>query len=432
MSSISSPVSTPLINQQDIKRAAGEQRGVAYTGLLLFLFMLAAALQSAFPVIDTVKPVQLIAMISLGAAFIGKFSRREPFVLRGPSFFLLMFMGVTGLSVPGALWPGEAFNTAVDALKILAIFFLISNVVMSERKLNGVAWALCLGSIIPAAGTIKNYINGEGLVDGFRAAWVGLYGNPNDLSYILAMMVPLAMALITNTRRSLGKLIGIGCLSLYTLAIFSTFSRLGFLCLLMIIVMTLLRSQQRVRNFALLIVLGLLSLPFVPNSYWERVETIKEFQEDKSASDRLVAWSAGFEMFSQNPILGVGAGCYILGWPEELKEKYGTPRSAHNTFFQVLGELGVLGFATFIAFLLSSWGLVWGLKRRLLAKRLILPPEVFKTDYGQLLTLVTAIDIGFWVFIVSSLTGGLLFTWYPYIFSGMGIAAHEIYRRKQV
>src|SRR6185436_15593070 len=103
-------------------------------------------------------------------------------------------------------------------------------------------------------------------------------------------------------------------------------------------------------------------------------------------------------------------------------------RSAHNTFFQVMGELGVLGLVTFLGFLLSSWGLVWSLKRKLLARRRLFPPEVFKKDYGQLLTLVTAIDIGFWVFIVSSLTGGLLFTWYPYIFSAMGIAACEIYK----
>src|SRR5690349_2110379 len=156
MSSISSPLSTTLIEQQGIKPAAREQRGIAYIGLLLFLFQLAAALQSAFPIIDAVKPVQMIAIISLAAAIIGKFTRSESFVFRTPTIFLLLFMGITGLSVPGALWPGAAFDTAVDALKILAIFLLISNVVMSERKLNGVAWALCLGSIVPAAGTIKN------------------------------------------------------------------------------------------------------------------------------------------------------------------------------------------------------------------------------------------------------------------------------------
>src|SRR5439155_20480710 len=111
-------------------------------------------------------------------------------------------------------------------------------------------------------------------------------------------------------------------------------------------------------------------------------------------------------------------------------EKYGTPRSAHNTFFQALGELGILGFAAFGAFLLSSWGLVWRLKRLLLAKRKLLPPKEFKADYGQLLNMVTAINIGLWVFIVSSLTGGLLFTWYPYIFSSMGIAVQDISNRK--
>src|SRR5438552_1987688 len=153
MSSISSPAPYPIMDQQGTNRGSSEKRGVAYIGLSLFLFQLAAALQSAFPVIDTVKPVQLIAIISLGAALYGKLSRKEPFVLRVPSYFLLIFMAITVLSVPGALWPGEAFNTAMDALKMFAIFLLISNVVMSERKLKGAAWALCIGGIIPALGT---------------------------------------------------------------------------------------------------------------------------------------------------------------------------------------------------------------------------------------------------------------------------------------
>jgi hypothetical protein len=52
----------------------------------------------------------------------------------------------------------------------------------------------------------------------------------------------------------------------------------------------------------------------------------------------------------------------------------------------------------------------------------------FNERYGQLMTMVIALDVGFWVFLVSSMTGGLLFTWYPYIFSGMAIAARDIYR----
>jgi putative inorganic carbon (hco3(-)) transporter len=430
MSSISSPVTAPLIDSKNVKNQEREQYGVAYTVLLLFLFMLVAALQNVFKTIDEIKPVQLLAMIALAAGLITKGLRHEKIVIGGPTHFFILFISVTALSVPRALWPGEAFNTAADTVKMLAIFLLISNVVTSENKLKGLAWALCFGGIFPALGTIKNYINGENLVEGFRGAWIGIYGNPNDLSYILAMLVPLAMALIASTKRALVKLIGIGCISLYTLAIFSTFSRLGFLCLAMITLMMILRTEKRVRTLSLLVILGLFSLPFVPNRYWERVGTIVEFQQDKSASDRLIAWKAGFEMFEHNPIFGVGPGCYILGWPDELKEKYGTPRSAHNTFFQVLGELGLLGLITFGLFMLSSFGVVWRLKRTLLARKQILSREEFKANYSQLLSIITAINIGFWVFFVSSLTGGLLFTWYPYIFSAMAVAAQEIYNNK--
>ncbi len=73
--------------------------------------------------------------------------------------------------------------------------------------------------------------------------------------------------------------------------------------------------------------------------------------------------------------------------------------------------------------------MIWKLRRSLIKKQL-LEPEIFKQDYKYLLPLVVAFDVGMWVFMISSLTGGLLFTWYPYIFSAMAIAAQEIYQKQ--
>src|SRR2546426_873130 len=131
MSSISSPMEVPIADEQNKNFALREKKGVAYIALLFFLFFMCAALQSAFPQIDVIKPAQLTAATALIAAVMGKFSRHEPYVMRWPSYLVLIFMGFTGLSVIGALWPREALNTALDALKTLAIFLLISNVVLS-------------------------------------------------------------------------------------------------------------------------------------------------------------------------------------------------------------------------------------------------------------------------------------------------------------
>lgn len=411
------------------RRPEPEHFRLEYLCLLLFLFMLYSALQSAFPALNAVRPAFTLALGALAAGILGKLSRREPFVLRAPSFFVLMFITSVILSVPGALWPREAFNTALEALKILAIFLLISNVVESTRKLNGLIWALCLGGLFPALGAIKNYINGEHLVDGNRATWLGIYGNPNDLAYAMAMIIPLALALVTTSRRLTVKVFVICAIGLYALTIFMTLSRLGFLCLVMIMVMTLLTSQQRARNILLIVVMVLVCLPFVPDNYWQRVGTITSYERDASTMGRLQAWEAGVRMFDSNPLLGVGAGCFVLGWPEDLKERYERVRTAHNTFFQCLGELGLAGTTTFCLFMLATFITIWRVQRALAMAARILPPDLFNSRYGQLAPVISALHISMWVYLVSSLTGGLLFSWYPYIFSAMAIASEQICQR---
>ncbi|MEW6730928.1 MAG: O-antigen ligase family protein [Acidobacteriota bacterium] len=406
------------------------QHGLDYLCLLVFLFLLCSALQSVFPMLNEVRPAYTLAICALVVWLTRKLSHQDPFILHAPSYLLIALTVSTMLGVPVALWPHEAFNTTLDAIKILAIFLLISNIVDSYGKLNGIIWALCLGGLLPAAGAMRNYINSENLVEGFRTTWVGIYANPNDLAYTMAMLIPLAIALFSSSQRKTVKLLAIGCTSIYTLTIIFTASRMGFLCLMAILFLTILSGRQYIRSLVLVLVILLLCVPFISSDYLDRIETITSYMSDRSSSGRLEAWEAGMHMFENNPILGVGAGCYILGWPEDLRERYGAVRTAHNTFIQALAELGLLGFTFFSMFLIAIWRLIWRLKNSLLAKQHMLAPEIFRQHYGSLLSVVTALNIGMWVFLVSSLTGGLLFTWYPYIFSAMAVAAQQIYQKQ--
>lgn len=404
--------------------------GLPYWLLMLFLFLLCGAVQSAFPALEIVRPAQVTAIFVIVAGILRKITQRQPLVMRAPSYFFIGLMSVTLIGVPIAIWPGLAFATATDGLKMLIIFLIISNVIFSVEKIRGLCWAMCLGGLLPAMGTLKNYATGQNLVDGFRAAWVGFFGNPNDLAYVMAMLVPLAMALMTTTKKLSAKLMAAGCMAIFTLTIIATFSRIGFLCLVIIGAMTLLRSEQKVRNLMLMLVLMICCLPFVSTQYLERVQTISTYKQDESSMGRIQSWDVGLTMFENNPFVGVGAGCYLLGWPEELRDKYKVVRTAHNTIIQSLGEVGFLGTLCFCLFLISSWAVIWKLRRALLRQRRELEPAIFKEQFGNLLTMVVALDIGLWVFFISSLTGGLLFTWYPYLFSAMGIAAAEAYKRK--
>jgi len=73
-------------------------------------------------------------------------------------------------------------DTLLDGLKYLAIFFLVVNVIDSESRLRVAVITLAWASLIPALGCIESWARGEHLVDGDRAAWIGIFANPNDLA----------------------------------------------------------------------------------------------------------------------------------------------------------------------------------------------------------------------------------------------------------
>ena len=63
-----------------------------------------------------------------------------------------------------------------------------------RRRLRGAHLAtlirvLALASCIPAFGAIWSHAHGEHLVEGDRAGWIGIFGNPNDLAYHLVVGV---------------------------------------------------------------------------------------------------------------------------------------------------------------------------------------------------------------------------------------------------
>src|SRR5207248_359299 len=77
---------------------------------------------------------------------------------------------------------------------------------LAEVGFAKIAAALAVVSVIPAVGAISSYYRGEHLVDGDRAGWIGIFGNPNDLAYHLVVGIAMALAAGTAARRKFERL----------------------------------------------------------------------------------------------------------------------------------------------------------------------------------------------------------------------------------
>jgi O-antigen ligase len=95
-----------------------------------------------------------------------------------------------------------------------------------------------------------------------------------------------------------------------------------------------------------LVLAGVLALPVVPSSFWDRMDSIVNAEEDESGSRaaRLRLIDQGMEVFLENPITGIGAGQFQNYNAPGVVEKW---RVTHNLWLQLATELGVFGLLTF-------------------------------------------------------------------------------------
>lgn len=392
--------------------------------LLAFLFLLFANLPLLVPRLEVVAPAQTAALAAFGLLFAECTIARRPLRMAWPeSYLLLVFVAVSALSTFTALWPKHALDSTVILLKFAVIYLLILNTVESWQRLRAAFAVIAVGTLFPALGALRKLQAGD-FVEGNRVGWIGIFEGPNDLAYALTVLFPLVLALALgewrwSRGRGLLSLRGLwrlglwGILALLAVATFSTYSRSGLLGFAVVLSLCLLRWSPPAARLPLL-ALAAVAAALVLSTYWGRDEGFGDLLADATLNERLATIEVGLAMFADRPLLGVGLGCSVLGWP--IYAEPGTSMDgwlhSHNSFIEVLSETGLLGTVPFL--LLVGLGLRRAnrISRRLAAAG--------RTDLARL---VSALEISLWGFLACGLAGGWILTWFPYLVLGLAGAA---------
>jgi putative inorganic carbon (hco3(-)) transporter len=184
----------------------------------------------------------------------------------------------------------------------------------------------------------------------------GSYGDENNFAMLFVVVQPLLWYL--------GQAVKLKWLrwSLWLVvpftwhAVFLTASRGGLIGLAVTLVLMTLRSKHRA--------LGILLLPaFLVAYQWqagelmkERAETIQEYATETSAATRIEAWHAALGMIAAHPVTGVGLASFGVAFPDFSDKK---PREAHNTFFQIAAESGLVAGLMYLLLVLGSVIALW-------------------------------------------------------------------------
>jgi hypothetical protein len=137
-----------------------------------------------------------------------------------------------------------------------------------------------------------------------------------------------------------------------------TKSRAGVLGLgLMLVAFLFLGRKIRPGFTAAVLAATLLATPFLPVSFWNRMATIGDEDQDKaeftgSTEARRILLQEGLDAFLENPMTGVGAGQFKSYNPNGRRERW---HETHNSLLQVAADTGIFRFAAFV-FLIGCGG----------------------------------------------------------------------------
>jgi probable O-glycosylation ligase (exosortase A-associated) len=141
-------------------------------------------------------------------------------------------------------------------------------------------------------------------------------------------------------------------LILSVLSIFASYSRGAVLAVAAMGFFLLFKSRKKGPIILLALVAVPIMLSFMPEEWFERLHTIKTYEQDASALGRFNAWWFAFNVAVARPL--VGGGFEVFN-PELFQRYAPVPddfHDAHSIYFQVLGEHGFVGL---ILFMLLGW-----------------------------------------------------------------------------
>jgi probable O-glycosylation ligase (exosortase A-associated) len=254
-----------------------------------------------------------------------------------------------------------AFDKLQDITKVMLIA-LISVVLVSDPK----RLRISIGVIAFSLGFLGLKYGLYGILRGgvhFTRGVGGMIGDNNDFALALNMALPLLVFTGSETGNRWVRRAAIALVPLTAASVIFTHSRGGFLSLAAVTLYLLVHSRKKLRALALVALVAAVGSVVVPRSFYERIATIANFQEDGSSMGRLNAWQASLRMANDYPVSGVGLDNFLVQFiyyapdPDDI-------HVAHNTYLQVLAEAGYTGLALYLFLFGATGWTLWRVRRR--------------------------------------------------------------------
>jgi O-antigen ligase len=349
---------SPEVPASGVRRAP--RRDWAYTLLFWFTVLLFLRPQNSIPLLQALHPTELCAIGASIALIMSRISRGRPVTRLTPELVGIVAFGAVMLATaPFSVWPGGVIGEFRNGfVKVIIVYVLIVNTVNTPKRLEAITWLLVAACGYIGFRAVLDYVRGVNLIENGRVqgALTTIFQNPNDMALNMVALLPLAIFFAMRRTKTSHRLFALGCTVVMLGAIVASHSRAGTVGLAaMMIVLAAFAVRRRPGAVAAGALALTLSVPFLPASYWERLQSITDASKDDTGSReaRETLFRESWRAFVENPLTGVGAGQFINWDPDGRTVPW---RESHDVFLQVASEMGIAGLAVFM-FLVARWGL---------------------------------------------------------------------------
>ena len=245
----------------------------------------------------------------------------------------------------------DMWNRSIKTFAFILFTYMLTT---TRRRIEALIWVvvISLGYFGVKGGLFAVLTGGAYRVWGPESSFI--YDN-NHLALALTMVLPLIYYLSTQATSRLMKWGLLGAMLLTLGAIMFSYSRGALLACAAMMLVLFWRGRRKMMTATIVVAIVGIMWAFAPAQWYERMESIGDYEEDASAQGRLTIWQAAFDIAVARPLIGGGFRATYLQPVVDVYSPGVSSRATHSIYFEVLGEQGFIGLALFLGFAIVAW-----------------------------------------------------------------------------
>lgn len=312
------------------------------------------------------NPIAFIAAIGLFVLYlmmVGAGTRKQ-FYLHEMGFPILLFAIACVCSLAFSSARGDSLRVLLFYITALLFLYIISADITTKERLMRLLGFIYTAVILTALYAIyQRFVGVEvsasltdlSINEGVPGRVYSSFGNPNNYAEFLVIMTPLAAVFAANVSKKWLRVPLCMAIALPAVSLLMTYSRSGWISMLIAcIVFVYFANKKLMPVFFLLCVAA---FPFLPDSVMIRIASLFN-KGDTSNMFRIYIWTGGIQIVRDYFFTGIGLGpeSFASVYPAYAhpKAQVGAPHS-HMVYMELIIELGILGFISFMWYMLRLW-----------------------------------------------------------------------------